>query len=201
MAQGIRLHVDQGAFSANCWLTPDAANEDLDGRGNLRDRGSAGSNATAAAMHGGGGGHDGGGKRGEPWGGGLRLYRGSGVEGARFEASLGADPTLAGNDLRRTNQDFRALQRALHAAMAQSSGYNSTSTGGGSSGDSAGAGAGLGTGSVEALDVGYRQNRCVVFRSNLLHETAPPRFKPGYRNRRINLTFMFGNSATYISGQ
>ena len=43
------------------------------------------------------------------------------------------------------------------------------------------------------MEVPYRENRCVIFRSDLLHETAPLHFKPGYRNRRINLTFMFGD--------
>mmetsp|Transcript_30789 Transcript_30789/g.56005 ORF Transcript_30789/g.56005 Transcript_30789/m.56005 type:complete len:103 (+) Transcript_30789:156-464(+) len=58
-------------------------------------------------------------------------------------------------------------------------------------------GGGGGSG-VEVVDIPYRQNRCTIFRSNLLHETAPSlHFKPGYANRRINLTFMFGNSALW----
>lgn len=40
--------------------------------------------------------------------------------------------------------------------------------------------------------VPHRRNRAVIFNSNLFHETQVPRFKPGYSNRRINLTFLFG---------
>ena len=47
-------------------------------------------------------------------------------------------------------------------------------------------------GGPEPLRVPYKRNRCVVFDSSLLHETDDFRFKPGYRNRRINLTFLFG---------
>ncbi|CAM9566525.1 unnamed protein product [Chrysoparadoxa australica] len=42
-----------------------------------------------------------------------------------------------------------------------------------------------------AIHVPYKQNRCVMFDSLLLHETAPFNFKNGYENRRINLTFLF----------
>lgn len=38
----------------------------------------------------------------------------------------------------------------------------------------------------------HRQNRVVIFNSNLFHETAAFRFKPGYENRRINITMLFG---------
>jgi len=40
--------------------------------------------------------------------------------------------------------------------------------------------------------VPYRQNRAVIFNSDLFHATAPLRFKPGYGNRRINVTMLFG---------
>jgi len=40
--------------------------------------------------------------------------------------------------------------------------------------------------------VPHRQNRVVIFNSNLFHETAVFRFKPGYGNRRINITMLFG---------
>ena len=40
--------------------------------------------------------------------------------------------------------------------------------------------------------VPHRRNRVVLFNSNLFHETQIPRFRPGYANRRINLTFLFG---------
>ncbi|CAN0250185.1 unnamed protein product, partial [Laminaria digitata] len=42
-----------------------------------------------------------------------------------------------------------------------------------------------------AVTVPYRQNRVVMFDSRLLHETDTFRFREGYENRRINLTFLF----------
>jgi len=41
--------------------------------------------------------------------------------------------------------------------------------------------------------VPYRQNRAVIFNSNLFHATDRFRFRPGYLNRRINITMLFGN--------
>ena len=43
------------------------------------------------------------------------------------------------------------------------------------------------------VTVPYKQNRAVMFKSSLLHRTNPGRWKPGYLNRRINLTFLFGS--------
>jgi hypothetical protein len=40
--------------------------------------------------------------------------------------------------------------------------------------------------------VAYRQNRMVLFNSELYHRTAPLHFRPGYKNRRINLTYLYG---------
>ena len=40
--------------------------------------------------------------------------------------------------------------------------------------------------------VPYSENRIVLFNSNLFHETDSIDFKPGYENRRINLTMLFG---------
>ena len=45
----------------------------------------------------------------------------------------------------------------------------------------------LGGESANRVRVPYRQNRCVFFDSNLYHATDVFKFKPGYRNRRINL--------------
>jgi hypothetical protein len=45
---------------------------------------------------------------------------------------------------------------------------------------------------AEKIDIPHKQNRLVVFNSNLLHKSMPSRFKKGYRNRRINLTLLFG---------
>ncbi|HET7085160.1 MAG TPA: tetratricopeptide repeat protein [Rhizomicrobium sp.] len=41
--------------------------------------------------------------------------------------------------------------------------------------------------------VPYRANRAVVFDSDLFHETDTIHFKPGYENRRINVTLLFGH--------
>ena len=41
--------------------------------------------------------------------------------------------------------------------------------------------------------VPYGENRIVMFNSNLFHETDAIDFKPGYENRRINVTMLFGN--------
>jgi len=46
----------------------------------------------------------------------------------------------------------------------------------------------------ERVQISYKQNRAVLFSSKLFHETDRSNFKPGYRNRRINVTFLFGVS-------
>ncbi len=40
----------------------------------------------------------------------------------------------------------------------------------------------------------YRENRCVLFDSTLLHTTDEFHFKPGYTNRRVNVTFLYGRA-------
>jgi hypothetical protein len=47
--------------------------------------------------------------------------------------------------------------------------------------------------SAERLDVPYRSNRAVVFVANLIHATAQLEFRPGYQNRRISVTMLFGD--------
>lgn len=42
--------------------------------------------------------------------------------------------------------------------------------------------------------VPYRENRCVLFDSTLFHTTDEIHFGPGYCNRRINVTLLFGKS-------
>jgi tetratricopeptide (TPR) repeat protein len=42
------------------------------------------------------------------------------------------------------------------------------------------------------VTIPYRSNRAVIFDSDLFHETDVIRFKPGYENRRINITLLFG---------
>ena len=46
--------------------------------------------------------------------------------------------------------------------------------------------------SAQAVAVPYRQNRCVMFNSDLYHETAALDFRAGYENRRINVTMLYG---------
>jgi hypothetical protein len=43
------------------------------------------------------------------------------------------------------------------------------------------------------VTVPYRQNRAVIFDSALFHKSDQFRFQTGYENRRINLTFLYGN--------
>ena len=47
------------------------------------------------------------------------------------------------------------------------------------------------TGAEEVI-VPYRCNRAVIFDSNLVHRTDDFHFAPGYENRRINITMLFG---------
>ena len=42
------------------------------------------------------------------------------------------------------------------------------------------------------IRVPYRCNRMVLFDGSLVHATSPMRFRVGYANRRINLTWLFG---------
>ncbi|HEY7689928.1 MAG TPA: tetratricopeptide repeat protein [Dongiaceae bacterium] len=45
---------------------------------------------------------------------------------------------------------------------------------------------------AKSLEVPYRQNRAVMFNSDLFHETGKLSFRDGYENRRINITMLFG---------
>ena len=42
------------------------------------------------------------------------------------------------------------------------------------------------------IRVPYKANRCVLFDSTLFHTTDEIHFKPGYTNRRVNVTLLFG---------
>lgn len=42
------------------------------------------------------------------------------------------------------------------------------------------------------VNIPHRQNRAVIFNSDLIHETAPLHFRDGYDNRRINITMLYG---------
>ena len=43
------------------------------------------------------------------------------------------------------------------------------------------------------VTIPYKQNRAVIFDSFLFHKSQPRKFKTGYENRRINLTFLYGD--------
>lgn len=47
----------------------------------------------------------------------------------------------------------------------------------------------------EKVTVPYRANRAVIFDSDLFHETDAFHFKPGYENRRVNVTMLYGTRA------
>jgi hypothetical protein len=42
------------------------------------------------------------------------------------------------------------------------------------------------------VTVPHRQNRVVIFSSDLIHETAALKFRDGYENRRVNITMLYG---------
>jgi hypothetical protein len=44
-----------------------------------------------------------------------------------------------------------------------------------------------------AIRVPYRQNRAVIFNSDLFHATEAVRFRPGYADHRINITMLYGD--------
>jgi len=46
---------------------------------------------------------------------------------------------------------------------------------------------------AEALTIPHRQNRAVIFNSNLFHKTDTISFKNDYENRRINVTLLYGS--------
>lgn len=54
----------------------------------------------------------------------------------------------------------------------------------------------LATNRAKSLAVPYRQNRAVMFNSDLFHETGKLDFREGYENRRINVTMLFGKRQT-----
>ena len=41
------------------------------------------------------------------------------------------------------------------------------------------------------LEVPYRCNRAVIFKSRIIHQTSEYEFYSGYENRRVNITFLF----------
>jgi hypothetical protein len=45
---------------------------------------------------------------------------------------------------------------------------------------------------AQELVVPHRQNRVVIFNSDLFHRTDDIRFRDGFENRRINVTMLYG---------
>jgi tetratricopeptide (TPR) repeat protein len=48
---------------------------------------------------------------------------------------------------------------------------------------------------ARSVTIPYRENRAVIFNSDLFHGTAELNFRPGYENRRINITMLYGERA------
>ena len=45
---------------------------------------------------------------------------------------------------------------------------------------------------AETITIPYRENRAVLFHSNLFHGSDRVHFKDGFENRRMNVTMLFG---------
>lgn len=50
------------------------------------------------------------------------------------------------------------------------------------------------------ITIPYKANRVVIFNSHLIHKTGSLRFKEGFLNRRINLTYLFGTPEDDCAG-
>ena len=48
---------------------------------------------------------------------------------------------------------------------------------------------------AETLSIPYRENRALLFHSNLFHKSEQVLFKNGFEHRRMNVTFLFGKLA------
>lgn len=44
-----------------------------------------------------------------------------------------------------------------------------------------------------AINIPYRANRAIIFNSDLFHSTAPMEFREDYEERRVNITFLYGD--------
>jgi tetratricopeptide (TPR) repeat protein len=49
------------------------------------------------------------------------------------------------------------------------------------------------------IRVPHRENRAVIFQSDLFHETGQIHFREGYENRRINVTMLYGRGESLIN--
>ena len=45
---------------------------------------------------------------------------------------------------------------------------------------------------VSSFRIPYRQNRAMIFNSDLFHATEAVNFRPGYENHRVNVTMLYG---------
>ena len=52
----------------------------------------------------------------------------------------------------------------------------------------------------DPIVVPHRCNRLVLFEANLFHRTSPGRFKDGYENRRVNITFLYDRAQATARG-
>ncbi|MET0648653.1 MAG: tetratricopeptide repeat protein [Pyrinomonadaceae bacterium] len=46
---------------------------------------------------------------------------------------------------------------------------------------------------ARAVCIPYRQNRAIIFNSDLFHTTSAVHFRPGYEHRRMNITMLYGH--------
>jgi Tetratricopeptide repeat len=46
---------------------------------------------------------------------------------------------------------------------------------------------------AKSIVIPYKQNRAIIFNSDLFHGTQELKFRPGYQNRRINVTMLYGD--------
>jgi hypothetical protein len=51
----------------------------------------------------------------------------------------------------------------------------------------------LGQRRARSITIPYRQNRAIIFNSDLFHATAQIRFRPEFENRRVNITMLYGD--------
>jgi tetratricopeptide (TPR) repeat protein len=58
----------------------------------------------------------------------------------------------------------------------------------------------LETSKAKSIRVPHKQNRVVIFNSDLFHATDDIHFKDGYENRRINVTLLYGRRGTKDNG-
>ena len=45
---------------------------------------------------------------------------------------------------------------------------------------------------AKSMTIPYRENRAIFFNSDLFHASGEVRFRPGYQNRRVNITMLYG---------